>query len=134
MAPYRSAPTGLSWLEALVEKRFTRPSAMPWGASVFLVKKKDNSTRLCGVRQRNDREKVSITHQRPMACSTCSKKLRCSRTFIIDWDISSLTREKKINKKRVYVRAKGILNCFGQACWINHSTIGIEVVYWPRIS
>ena len=47
MAPYRSAPTGLSWLEALVEKRFTRPSAMPWGASVFLVKKKDNSTRLC---------------------------------------------------------------------------------------
>jgi hypothetical protein len=41
---------------------------------------------------------------------------------------------EKDEKKRVSVRAKAILNCFGHAFWINHSTIGIEVVYSPRIS
>jgi hypothetical protein len=47
---------------------------------------------------------------------------------------TSLKREKKMKKKRVSVRAKAILKCFGHAFWINHSTIGIEVVYSPTIS
>ncbi|XP_058765382.1 uncharacterized protein LOC131638854 [Vicia villosa] len=34
-------------LEDLLEKKFVRPSVSPWGAPVFLVKKKDNSVRLC---------------------------------------------------------------------------------------
>ena len=51
MAPYRMAPAELSELkkqiEDLLEKKFIRPSASPWGASVLLVKKKDGSSRLC---------------------------------------------------------------------------------------
>lgn len=33
--------------EELLEKQFTRPSVSPWGAPVLLVKKKDESMRLC---------------------------------------------------------------------------------------
>ena len=51
MAPYRMAPTELAELkkqiEDLLEKKFIRPSASPWGAPVLLVKKKDDSSRLC---------------------------------------------------------------------------------------
>ena len=51
MAPYRMAPTELAELkkqiEELLEKKFIRPSASPWGAPVLLVKKKDGSSRLC---------------------------------------------------------------------------------------
>lgn len=34
-------------LEELLEKRFVRPSVSPWSASIFLIKKKDGSMRLC---------------------------------------------------------------------------------------
>jgi len=34
-------------LEELLEKQFIRPSVSPWGAPVLLVKKKDDSMRLC---------------------------------------------------------------------------------------
>ena len=50
-APYRMAPTELAELkkqiEDLLEKKFIRPSASPWGAPMLLVKKKDGSSRLC---------------------------------------------------------------------------------------
>ena len=48
-APYRMTPTELvelkKQIEDLLEKKFIRPSASPWGAPV--VKKKDESSRLC---------------------------------------------------------------------------------------
>jgi len=51
MAPYRMAPTELAELkkqiEDLLEKKFIRPSASLWGAPILLVKKKDDSSRLC---------------------------------------------------------------------------------------
>jgi len=51
MAPYRMVPTELAKLkkqiEDLLEKRFIRPSASPWGAPMLLVKKKDGNSRLC---------------------------------------------------------------------------------------
>ena len=51
MAPYRMTPAELAELkkqiEDLLEKKFIRPSASPWGAPVLLVKKKDGSSRLC---------------------------------------------------------------------------------------
>ena len=34
-------------IEELLEKQFSRPNASPWGALVLLVKKKDESMRLC---------------------------------------------------------------------------------------
>ncbi|MCI65314.1 retrotransposon protein, partial [Trifolium medium] len=34
-------------LEELLEKKFIRPSVSPWGVPVLLVKKKDESMRLC---------------------------------------------------------------------------------------
>ena len=50
MAPYRMAPVELAELKKqivdLLEKKFIRPSAAPWGALVLLVKKKDGSSRL----------------------------------------------------------------------------------------
>jgi len=51
MTPYKMSPAELSELkkqvEKLLEKQFIRPSASPWGAPVLLVKKKDESSRLC---------------------------------------------------------------------------------------
>jgi len=51
MAPYRMAPAEMAELKKqikdLLEKKFTRPSVSPWGASILLVKKKDGSSRLC---------------------------------------------------------------------------------------
>ena len=51
MAPYRMAPTELvelkKQIEDLLEKKFIRPSASPWGAPILLVMKKDGSSRLC---------------------------------------------------------------------------------------
>ena len=51
IAPYRMAPAELTELkkqiEELLEKQFIRPSVSPWGAPVLLVKKKDDSSRLC---------------------------------------------------------------------------------------
>ena len=49
--PYRMAPAELRELKAqlqeLLSKRFIRPSASPWGASVLFVKKKNGSFRMC---------------------------------------------------------------------------------------
>ncbi|MCI49914.1 hypothetical protein A2U01_0071158, partial [Trifolium medium] len=45
VAPYRMSPVELrelkNQLEKLLKKHFIRPSVSPWGAPVFLVKKKD---------------------------------------------------------------------------------------------
>ena len=68
MAPYRMAPAELSKLKKqikdLLEKKFIRPSASPWGAPVLLVKKKDGSSRLCvDYRQLN---KLTIKNKYPL--------------------------------------------------------------------
>ncbi|XP_050890763.1 uncharacterized protein LOC127096209 [Lathyrus oleraceus] len=51
LAPYMMSASELTklkkQLEDLLEKRFMRPSVLPWGALVLLVKKKDDSMRLC---------------------------------------------------------------------------------------
>src|SRR4051812_48641556 len=51
VAPYRMSASKLielkKQLEELLEKKFVRPSVVPWGALVLLVKKKDGSMRLC---------------------------------------------------------------------------------------
>jgi len=69
MAPYRMAPVELAELkkqiEDLLEKKFIRPSASPWGAPVLLVKKKDGSSRLCvDYRQLN---KLTIKNKYPLS-------------------------------------------------------------------
>ena len=68
MAPYRMSASELTELkkqfEDLLEKKFVRPSASPWGAPVLLVKKKDGSMRLCiDYRQLN---KVTIKNRYPL--------------------------------------------------------------------
>ena len=51
MAPYRMASAELvefkKQIKELNAKQFIRPSTLPWGAPVLLVKKKDGSSRLC---------------------------------------------------------------------------------------
>ncbi|XP_052728431.1 uncharacterized protein LOC128195237 [Vigna angularis] len=66
--PYRMAPAELvelkKQIEELMDKRFIRPSASPWGAPVLLVKKKDGSSRLCiDYRQLN---KLTIKNKYPL--------------------------------------------------------------------
>ena len=68
IAPYRMSPTELAelkkQLQELLEKQFIRPSVSPWGAPVLLVKKKDESMRLCvDYRQLN---KVTIKNRYPL--------------------------------------------------------------------
>ncbi|XP_027913892.1 uncharacterized protein LOC114173604 [Vigna unguiculata] len=68
MTPDRMAPAELTKLkkqiEDLLEKKFIRPSASPWGAPVLLVKKKDGSSRLCvDYRQLN---KLTIKNKYPL--------------------------------------------------------------------
>ncbi|MCI73272.1 RNA-directed DNA polymerase (Reverse transcriptase), partial [Trifolium medium] len=68
MAPYRMSASELNelqkQLEELLEKIFVRPSVSPWGAPVLLVKKKDESMRLCiDYRQLN---KVTIKNKYPL--------------------------------------------------------------------
>ena len=51
-------------IKDLLEKKFIRPSASPWGAPVLLVKKKDGSSRLCvDYRQLN---KLTIKNKYPL--------------------------------------------------------------------
>ena len=68
MAPYIMAPAELAELkkhiEDLLEKKFIRSSASPWGASILLVKKKDGSSRFCvDYRQLN---KLTIKNKYPL--------------------------------------------------------------------
>jgi len=68
IAPYRMAPAELvelkKQIEELLEKQFIRPSVSPWGAPVLLVKKKDDSSRLCvDYRQLN---KLTIKNKYPL--------------------------------------------------------------------
>jgi len=68
VAPCRMSPSKLkelkSQLEELFQKHFIRPSVSPWGAPVFLVKKKDGSMRLCiDYRQLN---KLTIKNKYPL--------------------------------------------------------------------
>ena len=68
MTPYRMAPAELvelkKQIEDLLEKKFFRPSASPWGAPVLLIKKKDGSSRLCvDYRQLN---KLTIKNKYPL--------------------------------------------------------------------
>ena len=50
-APYRMAPVELKklkqQLQELLDKKFIRPSYLPWGALVLFMKKKDGSMRMC---------------------------------------------------------------------------------------
>jgi len=68
MTPYRMSTSELAelkkQLEDFLEKKFVRPSVSPWGAPVLLVRKKDNSMRLCiNYRQLN---KVTIKNRYPL--------------------------------------------------------------------
>ncbi|GAU48060.1 hypothetical protein TSUD_377340 [Trifolium subterraneum] len=68
MAPYRMSASELNelkkQLEELLEKKFIRPSVSPWGAPVLLVKKKEESMRLCiDYRQLN---KATIKNKYPL--------------------------------------------------------------------
>jgi len=68
MTPYRMTPIELvelkKQIEDLLEKKFIRPSASPWGAPMLLVKKKDGSLRLCiDYRQLN---KLTIKNKYPL--------------------------------------------------------------------
>jgi hypothetical protein len=49
--PYRMPPNELAelkiQLQDLLDKGYIRPSASPWGCPALLVKRKDNSLRLC---------------------------------------------------------------------------------------
>jgi len=68
MAPYRMALVELvelkKQIEDLLEKKFIRPSASPWGAPILLVKKKDGCSRLCvDYRQLN---KLTIKNKYPL--------------------------------------------------------------------
>ena len=51
MTPYRMSASKLGelkkQLEELLEMQFIRPSVLPWGAPMLLVKKKDDSMGLC---------------------------------------------------------------------------------------
>jgi len=67
-AQYRMASTELvelkTQIEDLLEKKFIRPSASPWGAPVLLVKKKDGSSQLyVDYRQLN---KLTIKNKYPL--------------------------------------------------------------------
>ncbi|KAH0759738.1 hypothetical protein KY290_023231 [Solanum tuberosum] len=66
--PYRMAPAELRELKAqiqeLLDKGFIHPSASPWRAPVFFVKKKNGSTRMCiDYRQLN---RVTIRNKYPL--------------------------------------------------------------------
>ncbi|XP_052726140.1 uncharacterized protein LOC128194637 [Vigna angularis] len=68
IAPYRMSLAELvelkKQIEELMDKQFIRPSASPWGAHVLLVKKKDDSSRLCiDYRQLN---KLTIKNKYPL--------------------------------------------------------------------
>ncbi|XP_052726161.1 uncharacterized protein LOC128194648 [Vigna angularis] len=68
IAPYRMSPAELvelkKQIEDLMDKKFIRPSASPWGAPVLLVKKKVDSSRLCiDYRQLN---KLTIKNKYPL--------------------------------------------------------------------
>ena len=49
--PYRMPPAELAEMKTqlhdLLEKGFIRPSTSPWGCPILLVKKKDDSLRMC---------------------------------------------------------------------------------------
>ena len=69
MASYRMVPAELvelkSQIEELLGKQFIRPSTSPWGAPVLLVKKNDESLRLCvDYRQLN---KMTIKNKYPLS-------------------------------------------------------------------
>jgi hypothetical protein len=68
MTPYRMSASELAelkkQLEDLMDKKFIRPSVSPWGAPVLIVRKKDDSMRLCNdFRQLN---KVTIKNRYPL--------------------------------------------------------------------
>ena len=68
IAPYRMSPVELAEVKAHVQgilsRQFVRPSVSPWGAPVLLVKKKDESMRMCvDYRQLN---KVTIKNKYPL--------------------------------------------------------------------
>lgn len=51
-------------LQELIDKKFIRPSILPWGAPVLLVKKKNGNMRLCiDYRELN---KIMINNKYPL--------------------------------------------------------------------
>nr|KYP47022.1 Transposon Ty3-I Gag-Pol polyprotein [Cajanus cajan] len=68
VAPYQMAPAELvelkGQLEDLLEKQLVRPSVLPWGAPVLLVRKKDGGSRLCVDYQQMN--KLTIKNKYPL--------------------------------------------------------------------
>ena len=53
-------------LQELIDKNYIRPSVSPWGSPILIVKKKDNTLRLCiDYLQLN---KMTIKNRYPLPC------------------------------------------------------------------
>ena len=84
MTPHRMTPIELQelrvQLQELLDKRFIRPSASPWGAPVLFTKKKDRTLRLCiDNRQLN---RVTIKNRYPLPrINDLFDKLREARVY-----------------------------------------------------
>jgi len=125
-APYKMAPAELAELkkqiEDLLEKKFIRPSASPWGAPVLLVKKKDGSSRLCvDYRQLN---KLTIKNKYPLpriddlldqlrgACVFSKIDLRfgCHRILVKPEDVQKTTFRSRYEHYEYVVMPFGVTN------------------------
>ncbi|GJY10064.1 putative reverse transcriptase domain-containing protein [Tanacetum coccineum] len=91
-APYRLAPSEIKelseQLKELSDKGFIRPSSSPWGAPVWLVKKKDGSFRMCiDYRELN---KLTVKNRYPLPrIDDLFDQLRGSSVYSRDSDLSA---------------------------------------------
>jgi len=52
-------------LQELLDKKYTRPSVSPWGASILFVRKKDETLRLCIYYRQLNKMKIKNTYPLP---------------------------------------------------------------------